>query len=121
MCMDEESTIYTRLLIGASSFALLALIAEPEEFFDFLGLSIFGIFLSMTVLIPLERSIEYRRLMIREVVCFVAGVILFILLYVFVVQDIVEMVIYILEWFIIYTFVSTVVGYIVLKLSEVLP
>ena len=92
-------------LVGAIALLLLALI-KPLELWDFLLWAITGTFLSTFFLVPIDRAIITGELRVREVTCFVAGAAIFVWMFLFVYESVLEGVVFVLEWLVIYNLVS---------------
>jgi len=110
-----------RASIGSVAFLLLALLDSPDDFFEFLINNICGIIVTMSVFIPLDRLIINREMKTLEITSFLLGILAFEIMYVFVIKDLRETIVYILGWIVTYDLISIFVSQFVREVEENLP
>jgi len=121
MSVSKINLYLKRATVGSIAFLLLALLESPDEFFEFIITNICGIIVTMAVFIPLDRMIIQKQLKKFEITTFFIGVLAFEAMYIFVIKDLMEMIIYILGWIVMYDLISIFVSQFVKELEESLP
>ena len=110
--MKDQILIYKRALVGSVSLFILAVIASSGEFFGFLVWAIVGGIVSAFFLMPIEKIILTNEIRKIEYTEFAVGTILLIFVYFYLFEDVVDLVVYILEWMVSYNLVALIISFL---------
>ena len=103
--MENSPDTLKSALVGAVALLLLAIL-KPLELWDFLLWAITGTFLSVFFLVPIDRALITGELRVREVTGFVIGAAIFVWMFLFVYENVLEGVVFVLEWLVTYNLIT---------------